>query len=152
MEEISESSLLVHVVDISHPLAQQQTDAVEKVMQELDVASIPKLVVWNKVDRTDDPHKIKCEAEKKGIVCISAINGDGLEEFCEAVQSKLRELMVPVEAFVPYGKGDLLNTIHHVGIVEKTEYTENGTIVRALVPLPLARSLVPMRQQVASAL
>lgn len=83
LEEISESSLLVHVVDIrcsyfnrlpflfflfllalsfclislltylvtycSHPLAQQQTDAVEKVLQELDVASIPKMVVWNKV-------------------------------------------------------------------------------------------------------
>lgn len=33
----------------SHPLAQQQTDAVDKVLEELDVASIPKLVVWNKV-------------------------------------------------------------------------------------------------------
>ncbi|XP_058075540.1 outer plastidial membrane protein porin-like [Magnolia sinica] len=49
LEEISESSLLVHVVDISHPLAQQQIDAIDKVLSELDVASIPKLMVWNKV-------------------------------------------------------------------------------------------------------
>ncbi|PKU61466.1 uncharacterized protein LOC110116174 isoform X1 [Dendrobium catenatum] len=152
LEEISESSLLVHVVDISHPLAQQQTDAVDKILQELDVASIPKLVVWNKVDKTDDPCKVKREAEKKGILCISATIGDGLEQFCDAVQAKLRESMVLVEAFLPYGKSDLLNTIHHVGIVEKTEYMENGTRVRAYVPLPLARSLTPMRQQVASAL
>jgi 50S ribosomal subunit-associated GTPase HflX len=33
----------------SHPLAQQQIDAVERVLKELDVESIPKLVVWNKV-------------------------------------------------------------------------------------------------------
>jgi len=33
----------------SHPLAEQQIEAVEKVMSELDVSSIPKLVVWNKV-------------------------------------------------------------------------------------------------------
>lgn len=33
----------------SHPLANQQIEAVEKVMSELDVSSIPKLVVWNKV-------------------------------------------------------------------------------------------------------
>lgn len=33
----------------SHPLAQQQIDAVEEVLNELDVESIPKLTVWNKV-------------------------------------------------------------------------------------------------------
>lgn len=33
----------------SHPLAQQQIDAVDKVLKELDIESIPKLVVWNKV-------------------------------------------------------------------------------------------------------
>lgn len=33
----------------SHPLAQQQIDAVERVLKELDVESIPKLIVWNKV-------------------------------------------------------------------------------------------------------
>ncbi|KAG0478035.1 hypothetical protein HPP92_012754 [Vanilla planifolia] len=152
LEEIAESSLLVHVVDISHPLAQQQIDAVNMVLQELDVISIPKIVVWNKVDKADDPHKVKCEARKKGIVCISAITGDGLDEFCDAVQSKLKDSMVPVEALVPYGKGDLLNTIHQVGIVEKTEYMENGMFVRAHVPLPLARSLTPLRQKLVTAL
>ncbi|PKA62123.1 GTP-binding protein [Apostasia shenzhenica] len=147
LEEISESSLLVHVVDISHPLAHQQTDAVNKVLQELDVEFIPKLVVWNKVDKADDPHKVKYEAEKKGILCISAITGDGLDRFCDAVQAKLRDSMVKVEAFVPYGQGDLLSTIHQVGIVEETEYMEQGTIVRAYVPLSLARSLTPVRQK-----
>lgn len=34
---------------ISHPMAEQQIDAVDKVLLELDVASIPKLMVWNKV-------------------------------------------------------------------------------------------------------
>ncbi|XP_038976974.1 GTPase HflX-like isoform X3 [Phoenix dactylifera] len=121
LEEISESSLLVHVVDISHPLAQQQMDAVDKVLQELDVASIPKLVVWNKVDKTDDPQRVKTQAEKQGVVCISAINGDGLEQFCNAIQTKLKDSLVPVEAFVPYDKGMLLNTIHQVGMVEETE-------------------------------
>lgn len=134
LEEISESSLLVHIVDISHPLAQQQTDAVDKVLQELEVVSIPKMVVWNKVDKAEDPQKVKCEAEKRGIICISAITGDGMVEFCDAIQAKLRNSMVPVEAFVPYDKGDLLNTIHHVGIVEETEYMETGTRVRAYVP------------------
>ncbi|XP_052135406.1 uncharacterized protein LOC127753992 [Oryza glaberrima] len=150
LEEISESSVIVHLVDISHPLAQQQIDAVDKVLKELDIESIPKLVVWNKIDNTDDTLRVKEEAEKQGIICISAINGDGLEEFCNAIQAKLKDSLVPIEAFVPYDKGELLSDIHKVGMVEKTEYMENGTFVKAHVPLPLARLLTPLRQQVAA--
>uniref|UniRef100_A0A0D9XTR9 Hflx-type G domain-containing protein n=1 Tax=Leersia perrieri TaxID=77586 RepID=A0A0D9XTR9_9ORYZ len=152
LEEISESSVIVHLVDISHPLAQQQIDAVDKVLKQLDIESIPKLVVWNKIDNTDDTLRVKEEAEKQGIICISAINGDGLEEFCNAIQAKLKDSMVPIEAIVPYDKGELLSDIHKVGMVEKTEYMENGTFVKAHVPLPLARLLTPLRQQVVAAL
>ncbi|KAL4279715.1 hypothetical protein GQ457_03G038540 [Hibiscus cannabinus] len=106
LEEISESSLLVHVVDISHPLAEQQVDAVEKVLAELDVSEIPKLMVWNKVDRVSDPQKIKLEAERReDVVCISALTGEGLQEFCNAVHEKLKDSMVPVEALLPFDNG-----------------------------------------------
>lgn len=147
LEEISESSLMVHVVDISHPLAEQQIEAVEKVLSELDVSSISKLMVWNKVDKVRDPQKIKLEAEKReDVVCISALNGEGLHEFCDAVQEKLKDSMVWVEALIPFDKGELLSTIRQVGMVERTEYTENGTLVKAHVPLRFARLLTPMRQ------
>ncbi|XP_028091959.1 uncharacterized protein LOC114292248 isoform X6 [Camellia sinensis] len=43
------------------------------------------------IDKASDPLKIKLEAEKrKDAVCISAINGNGLDEFCSAVQEKLK--------------------------------------------------------------
>ncbi|KAI9121600.1 hypothetical protein K1719_008633 [Acacia pycnantha] len=91
LEEISESSLLVHVVDISYPLSEQQIDAVDKVLSELNVSSIPRLMVWNKVDKASDPQKIRKETEEReDVVCISALNGDGLPEFCNAVQEKLK--------------------------------------------------------------
>ncbi|XP_037427316.1 GTPase HflX [Triticum dicoccoides] len=152
LEEISESSIIVHLVDISHPLAQQQISAVDKVLKELDIDSVPKLVVWNKIDNADNSLRVKEEAEKQGIICISAMNGDGLEEFCNAIQAKLKDSLVPIEAFVPYDKGDLLNDIHKLGMVEKTEYMENGTLIKAHVPLPLARLLTPLRQHVAAPL
>ncbi|KAK7382997.1 hypothetical protein VNO78_28662 [Psophocarpus tetragonolobus] len=147
LEEISESSLLVHVVDISHPLAEQQINAVDKVLSELDVLSIPRLMVWNKVDKVSDPKKLRQEAEKRDdVVCISALSGNGLQEFCNSVQDKLKDSMVWVEALVPFENGDLLSTIHQVGMVEKTEYTEQGTYIKAHVPLRFARMLTPMRQ------
>lgn len=45
------------------------------------------------VDRVSDPQKIKLEAEKRDdVVCVSALNGDGLDEFCNAVKKKLKVL------------------------------------------------------------
>lgn len=91
------------------------------------------------------------EAERKqDVVCVSALNGDGLEEFCNAVQEKMKDSMVWVEALVPFDKGELLSTIHQVGMVERTEYTESGTLIKAHVPLRFARLLTPMRQLCAS--
>ncbi|KAK8585134.1 hypothetical protein V6N13_139073 [Hibiscus sabdariffa] len=97
-------------------------------------------MVWNKVDRVSDPQKIKLEAERReDVVCISALTGEGLQEFCNAVQEKLNDSMVPVEALLPFDKGELLSTIHQ-------EYTKNGTFVKAFVPLRFARLLTPMRK------
>ncbi|KAJ3697519.1 hypothetical protein LUZ61_001224 [Rhynchospora tenuis] len=120
LEEIEESSLIVHLVDISHPLAQQQIEAVEEVLKDLEVESIPKLTVWNKIDKAEDPLQLRKEAEAEGIVCISAITGEGLDQFCNAIQDKLKNSLVPIEAIVPYDQGELLNSIHQIGMVERT--------------------------------
>ncbi|WCJ35226.1 GTP-binding protein HflX [Euphorbia peplus] len=67
---------------------------------------------------------------------VSALTGDGLQEFCLAVQDKLKDSMVWVEALVPFDRGNLLSTIHQVGMVERTAH----------VRLRFARLLTPLRQ------
>lgn len=42
------------------------------------------------VDKAADPEKIKLEAKRKDIICISALTGEGLNDFCDAVQNKLK--------------------------------------------------------------
>eukprot|EP00899_Mesostigma_viride_P026312 jgi/Mesvir1/6866/Mv09035-RA.3 len=50
LEEIGDSSMVMHVVDVAHPMAIAQTSAVEQVLDELGVLGrIPMLTVWNKV-------------------------------------------------------------------------------------------------------
>ena len=50
LEEIKDSTLLLHVVDISSPLAGAQVAAVEAVLEDLGALDIPRVTVWNKVD------------------------------------------------------------------------------------------------------
>lgn len=50
LEEIGDSSLLIHVVDISNPRWPQQIQSVEKILQELHIAQIPSILTLNKTD------------------------------------------------------------------------------------------------------
>ena len=49
LEEIAEATLLMHVVDASHPAAAAQTAAVNAVLKDLGVLHVPSITVWNKV-------------------------------------------------------------------------------------------------------
>ena len=57
LEEIKESSLLLHVVDVSSPLADAQIRAVDQVLDELGARDLPRLVVWNSDALPDDARR-----------------------------------------------------------------------------------------------
>jgi GTP-binding protein HflX len=50
LEEISDSDVLIHLVDASNPRWQQQLESVERILGELDFGQIPRLLVFNKAD------------------------------------------------------------------------------------------------------
>jgi len=53
LEEIGDSNLLIHLVDVSNPRWAQQIQSVERILEELQVARIPTLLVLNKADLVD---------------------------------------------------------------------------------------------------
>lgn len=142
LEEITEASLLLHVVDVSHPNAAAQTQAVMQVLEDLDVGHIPMISVWNKVDVCADPEMVQKVADKRSnTVCISAQTGQGLPELMRMVERKVQEGMMPVDVLVPYAQGELSGEIHKIGIVEFEEFLPDGSHIAARVPVPLAMRL-----------
>ncbi|MEP6818687.1 MAG: GTPase HflX [bacterium] len=53
LEEIGDSTLLIHLVDISNPRWQQQIQSVERILEELHIAQIPSILALNKADLVD---------------------------------------------------------------------------------------------------
>jgi GTP-binding protein HflX len=99
LEEISGSDLLVHLVDGSNPRWQQQVESVERILGELDYASIPRLTVFNKTDLVDPAMTTAMlrEAGAKGAndcLAISAMKPATLRPLIERVGEILaRELV-----------------------------------------------------------
>ncbi len=50
LEELVDAHLLLHVVDISNPRFEEQICAVDRILQDLDLHEIPRLLVFNKID------------------------------------------------------------------------------------------------------
>ncbi|HYO12700.1 MAG TPA: GTPase HflX, partial [Thermoanaerobaculia bacterium] len=93
--------LLLHVVDAADPRLEQKYQAVEKLLEELHLAEIPRLVVLNKTDLLP-PHEAEGLAHRYGGVAVSAVKRTGLADLIHAAEERLgREKPLMKE----YGEG-----------------------------------------------
>jgi GTP-binding protein HflX len=90
-DELRESNLLIHLIDISHPRYPEQMEAVEKILLELRLGHIPRLQVFNKEDKLS-PEEREAICRKYGGVSISALQPESLEKLFLAMDRKLWEV------------------------------------------------------------
>ncbi len=98
LEEIQESAVILHVVDITHPNASAQADVVEDVLDELGLGDKPSILVLNKIDMLEDgdPEETneRIEAFLEGrqrSVVVSALRNTGLSQLLEEVEQVIQE-------------------------------------------------------------
>jgi len=142
LEEVTESDLLLHVLDATHPHARRQAEAVLETLEAIGAAGKPMVTALNKVDRLADPEEaLALASELPNPVLISALRGDGLPDLLEKVESILKKDLVPVDVVIPFDRGDLLQLIREQGVVESQKPTARGVRVVARVPPRLASLL-----------
>jgi len=148
LEETVEADLLLHVLDVTHPQAQRQAQAVLETLEDIGAAGKPMVTALNKVDRLANPQEALALAE--GLphpVAISALTGYGLDRLLEEVEAVLERDLVPVEVLIPFHRGDLLRLVRERGAVEEEIHTPTGTRVLAKVPRRLAGVLYAVHQR-----
>ncbi len=133
LEEIAETDLLLHVVDVTHPHAEVQVRAVNQTLQQLDVVGIPQIVALNKIDRLIDA-EVLASLSLEHAVPVSALSGQGLEDLMRRVDQVLYDQLVPVTVKLPYGNGDLLTAFHQQGSVEQIQHLSDGVHVVGHLP------------------
>jgi GTP-binding protein HflX len=89
LEEIADSDLLVHLVDMSHPRRQAQIKAVEAILAELGDADIPRLLVFNKADLVDPESRKEILGQHDGALAIAAEKREGLAALLAAIDDRL---------------------------------------------------------------
>jgi GTP-binding protein HflX len=134
LEEINEADLILHVVDITHPRAEDQSEAVIDTLVEIGVVDRPTVVALNKVDRLSDRGIVSdWLAELANSVVISAARRWHLEDLLEKVEEILSADLVYIEVQVPYNRGDLAALFHEQGSVSETEHSAEGTVIKGFL-------------------
>ena len=98
LEELQEADLLLHVIDASDSRHDEQAEAVERVLSELEVRDTPRLLVFNKADRA--PDDARALAVRDDGVAVSSVTRQGFVELvarCEEVLWKRGKVLAPGE-------------------------------------------------------
>jgi GTP-binding protein HflX len=136
LEEIAEADLLLHVVDITHPQAHAQAEAVHQTLQEIDAQHIPVIPVLNKIDQLQDPDAAQqALVHYPNAVAVSALRGDGIPDLLQTVKNRLYESYEPIRVEIPYNQGGLISLFHEQGQVDQIENHYQGVFLQGRIPV-----------------
>jgi GTP-binding protein HflX len=151
LEEINEADLLLHVLDITHANASQQTDTVIETLQELKADTRPLLTVLNKVDRLDGVGAADLGrlAGELGLpdeyIAVSAQQGWGLDTLLQRIDEALGQRMAAITAFIPYKRNDLVALWRQRGVVDEERFEAEGTYLAGRLPAAIAGQIAPFQ-------
>ena len=141
LEEVSESDLIVHVVDGSHPDPFEQLRAVRQVIGEIGGGEIMEIIAINKADIASPEVLMEILRKESNAYAISARTGYGVDNLIKAVEQALPKPKVEIRAIIPFSRGDLVSAVHEQGEIISEEYLPEGTKLHAMVGGALARKI-----------
>jgi GTP-binding protein HflX len=134
LEEVVQADLLLHVVDVSHPQALDQIDAVNNVLKEIGAQDKQTLMVFNKMDKLDGVALGQLRELHPNAVAISAFTGDGIPALLAEIGIQLRPNRELLELKIPQERAAVIARLHKVGQVVERRYT--GKTARFKVRIP----------------
>jgi len=141
LEELADASLLLHVTDASDPRHESQDAAVEGMLETLEIASKPRVHVWNKIDLLDALGRRRLAAGPRE-VAVSARTGEGLDLLLQRIDEALVEdPIVEADFELSPADGEGLALLGRSGTVLSTRFEEGRIRVRARVRASLRERL-----------
>ncbi|HMF76046.1 MAG TPA: GTPase HflX [Bryobacteraceae bacterium] len=148
LEEVTAAALLLHVVDITSPMAAEQTSHVLKVLAEIGAEATPQILILSKSDglpeaeRMQDlpavTHRLLGEAARLNntqAALVSAQTGEGVSALLQLIDKQLVQDPVARQRFhFPLGEGRALHLLHDRAAIVSKEYRDDYCDVLADAP------------------
>lgn len=157
LEEVIEADLLIHVIDASDPMREDNAREVNAVLEALGAESVPQLLVYNKIDARGLAPRVERDDDGRArAVWLSAVTGEGLDLLHDAIAERVAAEQARGVIELSPAEGRLRARFYALGDVLEEHYTDSGR-VQLTVELPrraldrlyrhegLAAELVPLQ-------
>ncbi|MBK5073697.1 GTPase HflX [Budviciaceae bacterium CWB-B4] len=130
LQETRQASLLLHVIDAADGRVDENIEAVNEVLTEIEAHEIPVLLVMNKIDMLEDfaPRIDRDENNLPVRVWLSAESGDGIELLFRALTERLSGEIAQYELKLPVEQGRLRSRFYQLQAIIKEWIEEDGSI------------------------
>lgn len=142
LEEALFADILLHVIDVSHPLAEEQAETTFAVLKELNSAKKPIITVLNKVDKPEVKDRVfKLRLKYPKCVMVSALQKEGFEQLENAMIEEIKNQRSILKIRIPQSDYAIVSEILREGLVFQKEYVDDFIEMKAEVPVLLAQRL-----------
>lgn len=139
LEEALQADVLIHLIDVSHPMAEEQAATSFEVLKELKAEKKPIITVLNKIDKCQDKGMIqRLRLKYPKTVQISALNKIGFEELQEMILNELKAFRKLLKLKIPQSDYAIVSEIMRVGHVMSQDYEDNDVIMEVDLPESMA--------------
>ena len=135
LESALEADLLMIVCDVSDPNYEKHLEVTHNVLKELGVEDKEKIIIFNKLDKLNDPLRAKIirRAHPNSFV-ISSFDKVQIDELRSYIVNYFLEKQKRYDLFIPYDAGAVHSTIASKTNIVKTQNLEKGIYYRVRVP------------------
>lgn len=134
LEEVVESDVLLHVIDVSHELYKEQSNAVYKVLEQIGAKDKTIITVYNKIDKLPEdsalPERL---AKEENSICISAKKNLNLDKLLALIAENLKLQSIEADFLIPYSDTAVVSKLHAAGTVLEQEYLAEGTRLKVRI-------------------
>lgn len=144
LEEAVYTDILLHLIDVSHPKAEEQAEETHKVLEELGAKDRPTITVLNKIDACPDQGAIcRFRIKYPNTVQISALTGAGLTDLLDKMIEVIQSLRKVVHLRIPQSHYALVSELMEQGHVISQEYEGNDILLEVEIASELEHKVLP---------
>lgn len=144
LEEAIHTDILLHLIDVSHPMAFSQAEETLSVLKELGAEGKPIITVLNKIDLCADPSLLaKFRILYQKTVPICAATGEGFDLLLDRMMCEIALLRRTVRLKIPQSHYALISELMRLGRVFECEYEENDVLMKLEIPASLEHRVQP---------
>lgn len=141
LEEAVQADILLHLIDVSQPMAEEQAKTTFEVLQELGAKEKPIITVFNKIDKASNATIQKLRMQYPKTVSISALNKTGFDELEDIMIQELSKQRKILNVRIPQKDYAIVSEIMRFGNILAQKYEENDVLLKVDLPAALANKL-----------